>query len=776
MEEVEEVKKEIALLSSRIDATKRKLVLESKLRDAAQSITRLESPSGRESFRDGFGKSPKGHRRSIMGSKGSMNELLGKHDEELSASSRKCEDLAQELWRLEKRAQGLQRKLLEHTAGVLQMTHTGFLKPEPLPQSPDGLSTYIDGRDSETNIDLIHDFDDGSFYQALDLLLQVRDGSEEEKEDLHNQFAMQNQYIQDTGRKLEDLNRRLENSIDQAHSGDRTLPEFYSGGNKDPEASGAIVLQHLNLLERGLDALRDHRDSAVADARQLTSKATAHQQKVSQYDDILQSLWAMMLSGDGDARVNQSRNSSDSDNSIKSPVPHEEFSLQAFSSKLQSLFARAMHLTEQKDILTRQIQQQRELNGKSDAQKDAQISELTLGLEQSRLAAETKEREAKETRDELVLVTERLDSARQEATLLEQQHSMTKRNALEAEKQARSETEEHLFGEIEAKQDQLRKIEAELANLKDDSGIAEATLRAELEDSEKRLQQSITLVEAAKGEKAHRDAVELSLKQQLDAKIGEAEKTHIELETIEGKMIRLQTELTVAKAELDGAYGTRAQRAAEVASNPAMQRELDEAAERNSSLLDEISELKTQQEALNSANSELSQRAQTLQRELTEIIGEYEIITKVSIDFEREREALETSLDSLRDRCEELESQLGEERVQQLGVKNAGATTQKDSAVSVPTSTTVLRNEFKKMMREMRAENMKALRVRQLLKVLSSPPYWFLIFFSSNDIVLTRFHPQFEQEERRKLESLVRSLKRDQTPGKSSLNQSTTVH
>lgn len=88
IEELEELKKEIFLLSSRIDATKRKLVLENKIRDAAQSFNRLDSPSSRDNVREGFGRSPKGHRRSILGSRGSTSDLLNKNDDELVASTR----------------------------------------------------------------------------------------------------------------------------------------------------------------------------------------------------------------------------------------------------------------------------------------------------------------------------------------------------------------------------------------------------------------------------------------------------------------------------------------------------------------------------------------------------------------------------------------------------------------------------------------------------------------------------------------------------------------
>lgn len=43
-DEVEQLKKEHSLLSTRIESTKRKLAMETKIRDAAQSLGRLYSP------------------------------------------------------------------------------------------------------------------------------------------------------------------------------------------------------------------------------------------------------------------------------------------------------------------------------------------------------------------------------------------------------------------------------------------------------------------------------------------------------------------------------------------------------------------------------------------------------------------------------------------------------------------------------------------------------------------------------------------------------------
>lgn len=705
IEGLEDLKKELALLWSRIDGTKRKLVLENKIRDAAQSFNRLDTPGNRDSVRDGFGRSPKGHRRSLLGSRGSMSDMLNKDFDELTVSTKKCEELAQELWRLEKRMQDLRRRLLEHTAGVLQVTHTGFLKNQTPPQSPGAFSHYMTGQGSEQSNDKFYDFDDLSFYRTLDSILDIGDGLDGNNAVSGRSFAAQNQAILDTERRLEALTSKLKESIAQASAGrDRGIHDSnseYAG----EDVPGNNIQSQLDHLERGFELMQRDRDAAADKFQQISKKSDAHEKSIEQYERTLMGVWEELAS-----RGSQ-RDSSGSEDSGGSPNSDEHFTLVGFSDKVRRLHSRHTSLREQKDILTRQIQQQRELNGKSDAQKDSQFSELTIELEQIQIAMKAKQREAKESRDELVLVTQHLDNARQEATLQEQQRETSARNVLEAEKQARREAEEQLLADLEARQNELHRLEAELADARDDHGIAKAAMRAELEESEKRVQQSIAQIEAAREAKAHHDAVELSLKEQIDAKTQEAEKAHEEINGLEGEMVRLHTELTVARAELDGAYGTRAQRAAEMASNPALQKELDELNERNSGLLEEMASLRSQHDTLRTNHAESHQRVNTLQQELGDTIGEYETMTKASIEFEKDREALEAQLDHVRDRSEELEAQLGEEKLKWIGVKSPMAAGNRDSSVPGSTSANVLKNEFKKMMREMRAENMKALRV-----------------------------------------------------------------
>ncbi|KAL8678130.1 MAG: hypothetical protein Q9186_005501 [Xanthomendoza sp. 1 TL-2023] len=765
IEESEKLKKELALLSSRIDATKRKLVLENKIRDAAQLYNRLDSPGNRDSARDGYGRSPKGHRRSILGSRGSMSELLIKNDDELAASTKKCEEMAEDLWRLEKRMQELQRRLLEHTAGVLQVTHTGFLKNETPPRTPDAFSQYTTSYNNEATNNTFYDFDDRSFYQTLDSLLETSNGADDSKIFPRENFATQNQAILDTERRLDSLTSRLRAAITEAGAGTEVLSEVLPTNGTNRDAPEAAIRLHLDHLEEGFEVIQRNRDATVdrlnVEAQHSSSLSAFHEERAGEYEVSLKSLWDILATGhDQGGPADSQRDSSGSEDSRSSFRANEPFSLEKFSHRVRALHSKNANLREQKDILRRQVQQQRELNGQSDAQKDAQISELTTELERVQVALEAKHKEAKETRDELVLVTQHLDTTRQEATLQEQQREKRARDVLEAERQARKEAEGQLLNDLEARQNDLHRLQADLADTKDDHGIARAAMRAELEESERRVQQSIAEVEAARESKAHQDAMELSLQQQIEDKNRACEKAREEIEGLEGEMVRLRTELTFAKAELDGAYGTRAQRAAEMASNPAIQKEVDELNERNAGLDQELTSLRSRHGATESQNGELSQRIKTLEQELGETIGDFESMTKASIEFEKDREALEATIDSLRDRSEELEKQLGEEKLRWMGVKSPMATGNRESSVAGSTSANVLKNEFKKMMREMRAENIRALRVGGISETLET-------------YSLTA--SQLEQDERRKLEAVVRSLKKDQTPGKSSLNRSITA-
>ena len=755
-EETDAIKKEMSILTTQIDGTKRKLVLETKLRDAAQSLNRLhEAP---ESI-DGSPKPVKRHRRSVIGSRGSLTDMLNKTDDELAVSARKCDDLAHELWGLEKRAEVLQKRLLEHTAGVLQRTHKGFLEKE-LPHSRELISNgHSNRQDLCPPFDLTHEFDDGGFFPTLDSFLDrslahanVRIATK------CLDFSQQSQAIAETERKLEDLNNRLRESIAQFGSPSHPKPasparepnneedsvglldeqltylmenfsalqeshsssvqaakrsidlieerlrylnsqlqglvtRTFSSQNSEyplpPEVTGQGAEGQVDYLEVGLDAVAQGAHRLIEHNNSLSSRSTSNEGEFSRYNAILLGLWEILLGGEEEVRRQDP---------IQREVHGEDFSIQAFSAKIQTLYARATALQEQKEILARQVQQQRELNSQSDPQKDTKISDLSLELEHAKRTLTIKEIEAKEAGDNLVLMTERIDALRQEASLSEQQKGVNQNRALEEKKETRKEDEERLYEELEEKQQQVADLENELAETKDDFGISRAEMLGKLEESDKRVQ---------------------SLDSELQSSRNEKDKFQSEMRELEGQVVLLQTELTVARAELDGAYGTRAQRAAEQASNPAIQQEFEELTTRNKGLAGDLEDTKARYQAVERANADLNQRMQTLQRELMETIGEYEAMTKASIEFEREREQLENNLDALRERCETVESQLSEEKVRWLGVTSPGST--RDSISPGTTSTQVLKNEFKKMMRDTRAENMRALRV-SLNVSISGPP------------------------------------------------------
>lgn len=687
-EEADELKKELTVVSTRMDATKRKLAIENKLRDAATSLNRLYSRNSRESITDGSGKpAAKRHRRSVM-SRSSGSDLLNKTDDELAASTKKCEDLAQELWRLEKSYQNVQKRLLEHTAGVLQMTHKGFLDNDVPPQNGDAINGYVDGISDLHIMGAGHDFDDRSFYKTLDTLLDPGDGPANGQ--VAAAYEQQTQSILETERKIWDLNRRLRDSIAQVSAGRQMGPAPPAPNSSDQQDRQAALQGQIEYLEKGIDTLQrsqvetlqGYKQSAYTAEERLedlntqlrgiivrssqdpnpqyplppdvsgknpeeqiafleggldvleqsvqrvkdeglssSSRSVVQEEKAGQYENVLLGLWRKMFS--------------------EEEAP-ERFSLDSFSTRFHSLHRKTTDLQEQKEILNRQIQQQREINSKSDLEKDARLIEVTTELEHLKKDLEATSKE-----------------------------SMTENNALQAQLAASQEAKDELLAELQEKQSMMSNFETQKLAVQD--------------------------------EQQQRAADMQSLEQRIQGKSAETEKAHTQMQEYEGEIVRLQTELTVARAELDGAYGTRAQRAAEVASHPA--------------LLQEINDLRTRNERLEASadgSPELKDRAQTLQKELSETIGEYEVMTKSSIEYEKEREHLENTIDGLRDRCENLESQLTDEKVHALGVMSPGRPGSRESRGASSTSTLVLKNEFKKLMRETRQENVRALRVSDL--------------------------------------------------------------
>ncbi|KAJ5665909.1 uncharacterized protein N7477_008357 [Penicillium maclennaniae] len=761
-EEVESLKKERSLLSTRMEGTKRKLALETKLRDAAQSIGRLYSPPSPRSSGEYGANGTKSHRRSrsIFGRSGAA-EVLDKSDSELAMSQRKCEELAQELWKLERRSQQINQRLLEHTAGVLQMTHKGLKKAPKNPQA--AADDLNDG----------HDFDERSLYRTPEHL----DNYGLSGRIVTGDPAASSEVMQNMQKRLEDLTERMCDMMVQA-----TPDEFVDPPPRPAQDSSATLEAYLAYLENGLHSLASCPAVAVATGASNTQSEGAWKEQITEVNTRVQAIVD---------RFGLTRSPT------LPPLQGEglEEQLSYLQTGIDGLASRVDGLLEQKSILTTQIQQQRELNSKSDAERDAHIGDLTEQLAHARKDLETSEREGKAAQDELAVLIEQLEAMRHDgpsqdevkASLVQAEGEIARLQSVIESMHAEADTRAEAVREADDRADEMKeareRAEQRVAQIEEARELAEQELaqlqanvqqirnesdvrvqeavsqRAELEasieqfrsESDERLREamnqcaeleaSIEQIRAdsdARLKEAMNQCAELEafvhqIRNETDPRLEEAysqraqaeenaTRLQKEMTELEGEVVRITTELTMVKAELDGAYGTRAQRAAEVAGNPEIQKEIDALNTRNIELTEELAELKSQR-----GGGDLQQRADTLEKELRETLDDYEAMTKASIEFEKERERFESIIDSMRDRCEQLETQISEDRINWMNL-NSPTSMGRDPS-SETTSTMVLKNEFKKMMRDTRNENMKILKA--------------------------------EQEERRRIEGLLRALRKE---------------
>lgn len=779
-EEVDELKKEYNFLSNRIDASKRKLALESKVRDAALSLSRLYSKKGKQ-------------RRSLLGG---VSDVTRHTDEELMASNRKCEELSQELWRLNNRAVEIQRRLLQHSAGILGMTHQGtahrgYPKSLQVPGSPSSQYTLVNR--SVTNSSLAVEFDDRSFYRTPDKLDEFgnydrRASASESARFLHLDTgasprshkerrgslpAAEDPYLT---RRLEDLNNQLRNVILQLTANQSLPPPLPVSGSMNSTG----VQEQLSLLEQTIEYVQQNLKPPPPP---LSPGINIAAQELERTDAILSTLWDMLILGEEEVRNQKRQRIRDGDNhDLEYPDSDSEdydddslnrnFSISAFSAKVQALYTRATAIRDERSLLRLQNSQQRTrfeaetaaLKEKHATREDSLGLELsTLGSQLDQLANVLEQREkdimaadakAKNLMDELHITQSEVGQrssearvAREELTAvmiqLDKQRRMDAQRqiedssdrgkdaaGLEEERRARYEQEEALFAQLKDKEELLMVLQGELEEAREDRDITKVELEALMSESEgrlKKLEEEITVLKEAK--KIAEEAKNIS-RMELSGKEKQMAQMDNDMRELEGKVAELSTEVAMLKAELDEAYGSRKQRAAETAQaraaaaaleaankgpqtvDPGLLQEVEALATKNYELMEELALLKAEKSF---GSSELEKRCKVLQTELDEMLVDFENLTKQSIENENDRIQLEGVIDKLRDKCEGLETSLADQRVQWLGVRAPGPDGKLGSGGRYgdgeSTSTHVLKTEFKKMMREMRSDSTKALRV-----------------------------------------------------------------
>ena len=709
-ERLDSLKQDLSATSGRITTLRRELALETRVRDAARSVNRLPS---------------------ISGNKGRGSDA-GRNSEEVTQSAKKCEELDAEIIKLEKDEYRLQKSLLEHTAGVLQLTHKGYLKKEPTAEHvrtghhipgldldgefgglgqytlyKDVLSNELNGeqptaeladqhqmilsverRVEELNArlrDMILELkpqkmtlpqpprllgDDPNdlgeiLFDQVDFLAKcletVHSLQNSRGDTLGAKSAKQSQLFLDVESRMEDLNNILRGIIldlkprkeelpdparelrddpdnpeiilteqvgfleacltslqtllqEKRDAGDFELPEDKLGllngklfdlmTHNDPERAskyfpppqpdGTTMFDQFEYLEQGLKAV-DRRMGELGDFEDTAAeKLASYQNRAEQYVSVIGGLWDILRAEELELATQAGR----------SP-PQDNFSLQAFSKKVQELHANHLEMMDQKEVLTRQIQQQRDLGTTADNTKDKRMNIMRDENNALKSQLDTVSAEAAVHLEKLTLTTAELQSAKNMLAMRDEQAGRGNSRVLDEEKNSRRLAEEQL--------------------------TAQTVLAVKAENAVKELESTVA---------------------------------------------RLQTELTIAQADLDSAHGTRAQRAAEAAADPALQA-----------------------------------RVQMLQKELSEMTADYESMTKASIEYEKERDRLESAADGLRDRVGELEGQLAEERINGMGVKSPGMESVRSVGAGGGTSVSVLKAEFKKMTRELREGHRKAMSV-----------------------------------------------------------------
>ncbi|CEI68990.1 unnamed protein product [Fusarium venenatum] len=654
-EEVDDLKKQCQSLSQRVESTRQNLTIQSKYRDAAISMARLYNPGKLD-----------GKRRSLLGRNSGDHARAKEAETERQASERKCEELAAELFNLEKRLMDPQRRLLEHTAGILQLTHKASNKKKDMtptlhpmngmPGSPESLYTYT--RNSMDRAGDEHFFhDDNHFGQAngvstrgpprqqpIEIPLkspireqhsQLKDEMEKIKdENLHlkGQSDSLVTSITEMEARLENLNGSLRDAIvrfNPSKNEEYYDPPFGVPGMKP----GELLNNQMDYLEMGLNAIEveqeessgdsgkvdssiDKRieslnqqvrdllvtvdpeypaapqssqdsieskltyledalcaaDSELERAVQISRSGPPEKQDDEQVERILMNLWNMMQTGftkikkekEERRRTRIERGYEDEEVSDDEFDIDEAFSLPGFSNRVQWLYSQATTLKNQKSVLKRQIKQQRELNNKSDAEKDEELARKQEELDETQILLARAERDAMSAQAMLEQTLEELEGtgvARNIGAQKAQSEESTKKIAdLESElKRLQSDlagaagAAGAAHAQVEDREDKIDSLEKELENVRSDladATAAAAAAQAQINDRDNKitaLESELAYLETAQSEIEERNKRIAALQADLE----QANAAHTQIDERDAKIATLHTEIQEANTFRD---------------------------------------------------------------------------------------------------------------------------------------------------------------------------------------------------------------------------------
>ncbi|KAL7922952.1 Up-regulated during septation domain-containing protein [Trichoderma austrokoningii] len=563
-EEVDRLKKQCQLLEQRIEPTRANLAIQSKYRDAAVSMAKLYAAG-------------KSEEELLDDPRAKEVEL------EREATEKTCEELSRELFNLEKSLLGPQRRLLQHTAGILQLTHKASKRAAAralqndngIPGSPESLYTYSQGRDSIARAMEENYFEDPNLYQldsieglqpghlksAIDIPLKspVREQASQIRGELdkaREENSLLVNLVADMEQKLENLSLSLRETIVKFN------PEVNSDYLEPPREPGTgefkpgdMLRKQIDYLESGLVAVQAEQESFVS------SGSSNNGGGMYQLDDgaaeriesVLVGLWDKMQSGFAEKKQrNEERRKhraekglvDDDDTSDDDAFDVDEtYNLIAFSSKVEWLYSQASTLKDQKSVLKRQIKQQRELNNKTDAEKDEELERRQDELDQTRFLLERAEKDALDAQNMLADALQDLEKAQSSSSGISEEELRThtlKIESLEAEMATRSAKIESFEAEIQARDARLEALTAELET---GNGASES-LRNEIQTHQAR----VASLEAEVQERSDRIA---SLEAEIHAHSTRAEALEAEGLATSVRLESLEAEIQARSAHIE---------------------------------------------------------------------------------------------------------------------------------------------------------------------------------------------------------------------------------
>ncbi|OLL25157.1 hypothetical protein NEOLI_002980 [Neolecta irregularis DAH-3] len=692
LEEIDDLKNEYQILHTRTEALRRKLDIESKVRDAAVSLAKLHVKSKRNS---------------------AMAE-----DQILSAN-RKVDDVAAELWHLVRREDEVYKRILQHNAGILNAGMEEFEKD----------NNDIHGRRTSLGV-----FDAHHLYRAFDAPTTP-------KSTVFSNSASVNETVYLLEEKLRETNQQLKNLLGAS-------PELTDDSSIVDDSSAldqAVLLQrHIKSLVSLHDAeLRQIEDAESGRALilmdlwdKLPSARKFDPKKEAEEEEEVFSMTALIKRVDHCVATGEEYQAE-----LKELDKQRKDELNDLCDKMDDMQSKYRNEIQR---LESQIQDSEDVRNSLNHRVDQSIEELEKAIAKEQLldTTVTQLNEKLEMAERELEATRNLENARDDEALIE-------------ERQRRIQLESEFLQKLQAKDQEILRLQEEYRRADNGHQQNLVSLQQKTKSQKQSMEQLEFQLSTIRDKMAGQEQRLRETEQELVAKTQEQMKAQGTIEEHENEIIRSKSEIVMLKAQMDEVHGSRQQRkaeaahaarmAAQISADQAKEAELSMLRTTNRTLRSQVEELQniparsTTSKGPTDDEIALRNRCTMLQEELNGMLASFETLTKSQIEFETERLRLEHQNDLLLIERNDLENQLADEKVRNMG-RRTGLNTPCDSPGTPnpgltslekdTTSIAILRREFRKMVQQMRTEHQKVLKV--------------------------------ELDERRRLEGLVRQLKGQQ--------------